>query len=48
MAGSRTSASTITGSSVVGIVGLKKELIDLRDHVGAGKLSQHGNDRARN
>jgi len=48
MAGSRTSASTITGSSVVGMVGLKKELIDLRDQVGAEKLSQLGNDRARN
>jgi hypothetical protein len=30
------------------MVGLKKELIDLRDQVGAEKLSQLGNDRARN
>jgi hypothetical protein len=48
MVAGRTSAPTTTGSSVAAIVGLKKELIDLRGRTGAGKISQHGNFRGIN
>jgi hypothetical protein len=48
MVAGRTSASTITGSPVAGIVGLKNELIDLRDQAGAERLSQLRNHRSGN